>query len=35
MRVVIQRCKNAQVAVDNEIVGKIEAGLMVLVGVTH
>ena len=35
MRVVIQRCKHAQVTVDNEIVGQIEAGLMVLVGVTH
>lgn len=35
MKVVIQRCKHAQVTVDNEIVGEIGAGLMVLVGVTH
>ncbi|ANA81463.1 D-tyrosyl-tRNA(Tyr) deacylase [Paenibacillus vortex V453] len=35
MKVVIQRCKHAQVTVDNEVVGKIGAGLMVLVGVTH
>ncbi|MGE7827498.1 D-aminoacyl-tRNA deacylase [Paenibacillus sp. NPDC093718] len=35
MRVVIQRCKHAQVKVDHEVVGQIEAGLMVLVGVTH
>lgn len=35
MRVVVQRCKNAQVTVDNEVVGVIGEGLMVLVGVTH
>ncbi|WP_054958131.1 D-aminoacyl-tRNA deacylase [Paenibacillus dakarensis] len=35
MKVVIQRCKNAQVSVNEEIVGSIGQGLMVLVGVTH
>ncbi|GAB6929397.1 D-tyrosyl-tRNA(Tyr) deacylase [Paenibacillus sp. JCM 10914] len=35
MRVVIQRCKRAQVTVDNEVVGSVGIGLMVLVGVTH
>lgn len=35
MKVVIQRCKNAQVTVNEEIVGSIGEGLMVLVGVTH
>ncbi|WP_422660201.1 D-aminoacyl-tRNA deacylase [Paenibacillus sp. EC2-1] len=35
MKVVIQRCKNAQVTVNEEVVGTIGEGLMVLVGVTH
>ncbi|WP_046213393.1 D-aminoacyl-tRNA deacylase [Paenibacillus wulumuqiensis] len=35
MRVVIQRCKQASVTVNEEIVGQIGIGLMVLVGVTH
>lgn len=35
MRVVVQRCKNAEVTVDNQSIGKIEQGLMLLVGVTH
>ncbi|WP_458121487.1 D-aminoacyl-tRNA deacylase [Paenibacillus sp. Z6-24] len=35
MRVVIQRCKQASVRVNEEIVGQIGKGLMVLVGVTH
>ncbi|MGM1050571.1 MAG: D-aminoacyl-tRNA deacylase [Bacillota bacterium] len=35
MKVVIQRCKNAQVTVNEEVVGAIGEGLMVLVGVTH
>ncbi|AOZ91874.1 D-aminoacyl-tRNA deacylase [Paenibacillus crassostreae] len=35
MKVVIQRCKKASVAVDGNIVGEISQGLMVLVGVTH
>lgn len=35
MRAVIQRVKHASVSVDNNIVGKIEQGFMVLLGVTH
>lgn len=35
MRVVIQRCKHAEVTVGGEVVGRIGEGLMVLVGVTH
>lgn len=35
MKVVVQRCKEASVTVNGEIVGKIDQGLMVLVGVTH
>ncbi|WP_150266566.1 D-aminoacyl-tRNA deacylase [Paenibacillus tepidiphilus] len=35
MRVVVQRCKEAQVTVDGEVTGAIRAGLMLLVGVTH
>ncbi|WP_226667250.1 D-aminoacyl-tRNA deacylase [Metabacillus litoralis] len=35
MKVVIQRAKNAKVTVADEVVGSIENGVMVLVGVTH
>lgn len=35
MKFVIQRVKNAQVEVDNKIVGKINNGFLVLIGVTH
>src|SRR5690625_5437459 len=35
MRVVIQRAKNARVLVDEEVVGEIDKGLVVLVGMTH
>ncbi|WIM39324.1 D-aminoacyl-tRNA deacylase [Paenibacillus sp. PK4536] len=35
MRVIVQRCKQASVTVNEEIVGQIGKGLMVLVGVTH
>jgi len=35
MRAVIQRVKHARVHVDNEVVGKIEAGLLVLLGLGH
>jgi len=35
MRVVIQRSKNARVEVEQEIIGSIEHGLVILVGVTH
>lgn len=35
MRVVLQRSKAARVVVAEEIVGEIESGLVLLVGVTH
>jgi D-tyrosyl-tRNA(Tyr) deacylase len=35
MRAVVQRVSEARVRVDGETVGAIEAGLLVLVGVTH
>jgi D-aminoacyl-tRNA deacylase len=35
MKVVVQRARNAKVEVTGEIIGSIEEGLMVLVGVTH
>lgn len=35
MKVVVQRSKKAQVALNGEIVGRIERGLVLLVGVTH
>ena len=35
MKIVVQRVKKADVKVDGEIVGKIDKGFMVLVGVTH
>lgn len=35
MRVVVQRAKDACVIVNDQIVGSIENGLMLLVGVTH
>ncbi len=35
MRVVLQRAKRAEVRVDGEVIGKIDRGLMLLVGVTH
>jgi D-tyrosyl-tRNA(Tyr) deacylase len=35
MKVVIQRVSHAQVSVDNEIVGKIERGLLILLGIGH
>lgn len=35
MKFVIQRVKNAQVDVNNKIVGKIDNGFLVLIGVTH
>ena len=35
MRIIVQRCDIAKVTVNNEIVGKIEKGMMVLVGFTQ
>jgi D-tyrosyl-tRNA(Tyr) deacylase len=35
MRVVVQRSKQAQVTVKGEIVGQIDQGFMLLVGITH
>ncbi|MEG0068800.1 MAG: D-aminoacyl-tRNA deacylase [Cetobacterium sp.] len=35
MRAVIQRVKHASVTVDGKIVGKIDQGFLVLLGVTH
>ena len=35
MRIIAQRCDTAQVTVNNEIVGKIDKGMMVLVGFTQ
>ncbi|MBO9130469.1 D-aminoacyl-tRNA deacylase [Bacillus sp. 165] len=35
MRIVVQRTKEASVTVDNNIVGQIPFGFMLLVGVTH
>lgn len=35
MKFVIQRVKNAKVEVKNEIVGNIEKGFLVLIGITH
>lgn len=35
MRVVVQRCKRAEVTVDDTCIGRIGKGLMLLVGITH
>ncbi|NOU65934.1 D-tyrosyl-tRNA(Tyr) deacylase [Paenibacillus sp. LMG 31461] len=35
MRVVVQRCKSAEVTVNNQTIGRIEQGLMLLVGITY
>lgn len=35
MKLVIQRVKQSNVKVDNKIVGSIEKGFMVLLGITH
>lgn len=35
MKVVVQRAKNAKVTVNQQVVGSIDHGLMILVGVTH
>lgn len=35
MKVVVQRAVHAKVTVDEKVVGQIEKGIMVLVGITH
>jgi len=35
MRVVLQRVNKAQVVINEEVVGKIDHGLVILVGITH
>lgn len=35
MRIVVQRSKEAQVTADGEVVGRIDQGLVALVGITH
>ena len=35
MKVLVQRCDKASVTVNNEIVGKIDKGMMILVGFTQ
>lgn len=35
MRVIIQRVTSASVSIDGEVVGKINSGFLLLVGVTH
>lgn len=35
MKAIIQRAKDASVLVDNEVVGRIDNGLVVLLGITH
>ncbi len=35
MKIVVQRVKNAQVEVEEKIVGKIENGFLVLLGISH
>ena len=35
MKVVVQRSKQAAVTADGQLIGPIEKGLMLLVGITH
>lgn len=35
MRVIIQRVTSASVSIDGEVVGKIDLGFLLLVGITH
>lgn len=35
MRVIVQRCSKAEVRIEDEIMGKIGTGFLLLVGITH
>lgn len=35
MRAVVQRVKNASVSVDSKVVGSIDCGLLIFLGITH
>lgn len=35
MRIVVQRCKSAKVTVEGNVIGNIDHGLVLLVGITH
>ena len=35
MRFLIQRVKSASVSVENQVIGKIDTGFLVLIGITH
>jgi D-aminoacyl-tRNA deacylase len=35
MKIVVQRAKDAKVIVENKVVGEIDSGLLLLVGITH
>ena len=35
MKVIVQKCENAKVIIDNKVVGKCDFGLMLLVGFTY
>lgn len=35
MKVILQRVSRAEVVVDNNIVGKIDSGILILLGITH
>lgn len=35
MRTVIQRVKYAKVSVDGKVIGEIDKGLLILLGITH
>jgi D-tyrosyl-tRNA(Tyr) deacylase len=35
MKIVVQRCKRAKVTVEGAVIGQINEGLMLLVGITH
>ncbi|GGH29523.1 D-aminoacyl-tRNA deacylase [Paenibacillus segetis] len=35
MRIVVQRCKSAKVTINGSVIGNIDHGLMLLVGITH